>query len=276
MNGLFDTGDRSVASLWDRFLDLQTDLLFDTERRLLDACPAWRAARHVADLGCGNGRWLERLAAAFPDKRYLGVEQSAELLGMARLRHAGPNIEFLCADLHAVPGRFDALLLRAVLQHVPAPAALPALLCDRLVDGGSLLVLDNDPGSARTHPPAPRTAAAWAAFARRQRVARGGDDPFDALRAAVDAAPGLTLSEDRVAVVPSTLPGHAARFRQQTLVALHLFQAAGVEERPGDLDAAIAEWRAWCAEPKGYVQVGVRFVRVERVGGGAPRLSAGP
>lgn len=73
----------------------------------------------VLDAGCGNGRLLE----AFKDKkiRYLGIDNSAELIKMAKNNY--PEREFREADilnLNNVPEKdFDHIFCLAVLQHIP-------------------------------------------------------------------------------------------------------------------------------------------------------------
>jgi SAM-dependent methyltransferase len=45
--------------------------------------------QRVGDFGCGNGYTLEVLAERFPDRRYVGVEYTPELLDLAKSRFAG-------------------------------------------------------------------------------------------------------------------------------------------------------------------------------------------
>lgn len=54
-------------------------------RRIVEDVQAW-GARHVADLGCGEGRLMERLVVLAPDMRVVGVEPSARELERARKR----------------------------------------------------------------------------------------------------------------------------------------------------------------------------------------------
>jgi len=74
----------------------------------------------VLDLACGNGRLLEALR----DKKidYLGVDNSEELLKLARLNY--PDKTFLIADmldLNNVPdNKFNYIFCLAALQHIPS------------------------------------------------------------------------------------------------------------------------------------------------------------
>lgn len=70
----------------------------DQERVLTEEIQRLRwAGRTAADLGCGPGSLLPELAEAFVHVE--AVDYSKELLEMARLRHARPNIRFQQRDL---------------------------------------------------------------------------------------------------------------------------------------------------------------------------------
>ncbi|MFP4395018.1 MAG: class I SAM-dependent methyltransferase [Anaerolineales bacterium] len=85
------------------------------------------------DLGCGNGRVAFQLP---PGCHYVGVDFSAEILALAKAQVMASQAEestlqashFIAADLVADPwpalvaesfSRYDWILLRAVLHHVP-------------------------------------------------------------------------------------------------------------------------------------------------------------
>jgi glycosyltransferase involved in cell wall biosynthesis/SAM-dependent methyltransferase len=95
-------------------------------RRLLDLLPPPRdgQALTVLDLGCGSGALLGHLLRERPDVSYaLGVDFSPQLIAYAtdKARREGLDhrLEFLCADLGAVPeGRvFDVVIAAEVLEH---------------------------------------------------------------------------------------------------------------------------------------------------------------
>lgn len=71
----------------------------------------------IVDAGCNIGRFFPQFQAA--GFEYVGVDQSAEALEIARQRFPGPRFElaFLWEDWPARTGRFDAALCNAVLQH---------------------------------------------------------------------------------------------------------------------------------------------------------------
>ena len=112
----FDT----LAPEWDR---RKRELLGDTdlEGLLLADLPRGGAA---ADLGCGTGTLLARLAARV--NKAIGVDASPRMLEMARRSCAGcgEGVEFRLGELEHLPlreGEADAAVLNLVLHHLRSP-----------------------------------------------------------------------------------------------------------------------------------------------------------
>ncbi len=79
--------------------------------------PTGRGDQIVVDIGCGTGANLAALAGEY---RCVGVDTSAEAIGLAKSRFSG--ITFLCgqapAEVKAWLARADVVLLTDVLEHV--------------------------------------------------------------------------------------------------------------------------------------------------------------
>ena len=108
-------------------------------RDLVAALPN-RAAKTAIDLGCGPGNSTEVLAAAFPDAKVTGLDNSSDMIAAARKRL--PQIRFALADLTSWsdPGPFDVILSNAVMQWVPGHDALFPRLIEKLGSSGSLAI----------------------------------------------------------------------------------------------------------------------------------------
>lgn len=91
----------------------------------------------VIDLGCGDGAAAEALAARFPDRRIVGVDNSPAMLGRAQ----GYAVKTL-ADIGTWrPAPPPALIFsNAVLHWLPDHAALMPRLAGYLAPGGVLAV----------------------------------------------------------------------------------------------------------------------------------------
>jgi SAM-dependent methyltransferase len=105
------------------------------------------AGLHVADIGCGRGRALVKLARAFPNVSGVGYDLSDANLEGAR-RHAeeegvSDRISFEKRDVHAgLPGRYGLITSFDSLHDLTDPAAAVRAIHAALEDDGSLLLLE--------------------------------------------------------------------------------------------------------------------------------------
>jgi len=95
---------------WKRFVDVQAPYRWNLRRLHLG---------FTLDLGCGTGRNLAHLGG-----HGVGVEPNAHSVAVARERglEAYTGAEFARSP-HAALGRFEALLVAHVLEHMPLAAA---------------------------------------------------------------------------------------------------------------------------------------------------------
>ena len=81
----------------------------------------------VLDVGCGTGVMLELLRERRPDIDYRGIDVTAQFVAAARERFPADAVRFREGSLYeldGLPGVFDAVLCRHILEHLPdwAPA----------------------------------------------------------------------------------------------------------------------------------------------------------
>jgi SAM-dependent methyltransferase len=104
----------------------------------------------VADIGCGNGRYLAELAhRGFPG-RLMGVDLSAGMLAATRSR--APAAGLAAADVSALPlgdGVAGLTFAMHMLYHVPDPAAAVGELRRVTRAGGAVVVGLNGAGHMR-------------------------------------------------------------------------------------------------------------------------------
>jgi SAM-dependent methyltransferase len=109
----------------------------------------------IADIGCGNGRYLAGLARRGFPGRVLGVDLSLGMLRAARdhLNTAAaadatwsPSVALISADAAALPlsdGVADLALASHMLYHVPEPAAALGELRRVTRPGGRVIIVLN-------------------------------------------------------------------------------------------------------------------------------------
>ncbi|WP_017327166.1 class I SAM-dependent methyltransferase [Synechococcus sp. PCC 7336] len=103
----------------------------------------------VLDLGCGTGRFLDRLAKHYPRVRSIGLDLSPQMLCKARgsFRHR-PRPIFVRGSADAMPfgdGQFDAVFCTFSFLHYLEPKAVFREIARVLRPGGSFYWVDGKP-----------------------------------------------------------------------------------------------------------------------------------
>ena len=130
-----DRNLRARQRLWER-----QELAFDVVAWTLELAEV-AAGASVLDVGCGNGRYLDAMAAA-------GVEAVGCDLSTGMLRSAAAH-RVVAADAMALPfpsGRFDVVLAPHMLYHVPDRRAAAREFRRVLAPGGRCVVVANGAG----------------------------------------------------------------------------------------------------------------------------------
>jgi SAM-dependent methyltransferase len=76
----------------------------------------------VLDVGCGTGVMFELIRERRPDLDYLGIDVTAQFVAAARERFPADAARFREGSLYELdrlPGLFDAVLCRHILEHLP-------------------------------------------------------------------------------------------------------------------------------------------------------------
>jgi SAM-dependent methyltransferase len=102
---------------------------------------------HVADVGCGRGRALIKLAQAFPACRYFGYDISGSAVdeATARAKEAGVQgrVIFQQVDVSSeLPGEYDVITTFDVIHDTVDPLAVLRVLRRALVPDGIYVCLD--------------------------------------------------------------------------------------------------------------------------------------
>lgn len=106
-----------------------------------------RRGADVADVGCGRGRALIRLAEAFPAGRYVGFDVHPESIAAAReaarAAGVGDRVRFECRDVSAgLPGDYDVITTFDVVHDAVDPRGLLRAVRAALRPDGRYLCLD--------------------------------------------------------------------------------------------------------------------------------------
>lgn len=94
----------------------------------------------VADVGCGNGRFLRHLAEWFPQARLTGIDVSSAML--AQLPPAAEAREGSILRIPAPDGEFHGAFAVESLEHSLVPQRAIDEICRIVRPGGRVLVID--------------------------------------------------------------------------------------------------------------------------------------
>jgi tRNA (cmo5U34)-methyltransferase len=159
MFGLANESEWTTAKHSLRYLDLADRIPHrgEGEAALLEQLHSHRA-RHILDLGTGNGRLLALLRQALPEAEGVGLDISPTLLQAARERFADEKrVHLESHDLNdELPelGRFDVVVSSLAIHHVPdrRKRSLYREIFECLEPGGAFFNLEHvTPGSPALH-----------------------------------------------------------------------------------------------------------------------------
>jgi SAM-dependent methyltransferase len=134
-----DSAQTVLPALIDHILPLVPGLVGRLEKGI-----------RVLDVGCGRGKAINLLAAAFPKCSFVGYDLSEEAIGFARTeahQSANSNVEFVARNLSdfdetAQPGVFDLITSFDAIHDQANPMAVLRGIRRSLADGGVYLAQD--------------------------------------------------------------------------------------------------------------------------------------
>ena len=99
----------------------------------------------LLDAGCGTAPMLTLLTQEYPDRHYVGLDLTPEMIAKAKAKNL-PNTELVvgdCENLPFAPETFDVVINSQSLHHYPDPQAFFDSVCRVLKPGGRLILRDN-------------------------------------------------------------------------------------------------------------------------------------
>jgi 2-polyprenyl-3-methyl-5-hydroxy-6-metoxy-1,4-benzoquinol methylase len=127
----------SIEYAWRR-----TKIALEQELNLLSKTTPIRS---VADLGCGNGALLIRLASAHPNLQFFGYDISQPFIDYANTAANYKNLSnvvFTRLDIESknISRKFDVVISSEVLEHLPSPDLFIGKVNSLLTSGGYFLL----------------------------------------------------------------------------------------------------------------------------------------
>ena len=260
---LFRTKDERLVELWDVLQRHQTDFCFGQEVAMYFTFRQWHEAATVVDIGTGNGYYLNKIFALFPEKIYVGIDHSKELLNLAEQNAIKGRMDFMKKDLWELSGTYDFAIVRLVLQHVPDVSGVLNRLAGIVRPGGGALVVDAYDPIRYFFPPLPTFMKFFQAFRTREQQAGPDKTVTSDLKTLIEPHQEWRIDEARVLTIPSSIPGNSLLFQETYRSVIEMVELVG--EVDFDFEDVKNEWEWWCGLSTAYTQVGLNVIRLVRV-----------
>jgi SAM-dependent methyltransferase len=260
---LFWTQKRAILDIWNQMQRFQTDFALAQELSFYYTSPPWHAAKTVLDLGTGNGYYLRKIAARFPDKIYHGIDDSVELITIAKREVDSKNLSFSHRNLFDVKEPYDFVLVRLLLQHLDDIQATLDHVAALTSQGGSAFIIDAHDPLRFFHPELPEFTAFFAAYAEHEREAGRNRQVANRVGYALESSAVWRMGDTLQLLIPSTIPGNLDLFTKTYSLLVDLVELTG--ELQHDFSTVKEKWLRWSKRPDAYTQVGLNLIRIDRV-----------
>jgi len=253
----------AMIGIWDKLQRHQTDFCIAQEFQIFYMSKQWDKAQTVLDLGTGNGYYLRKIAACFPDKQYYGIDISPELIQIAMKETTIKNISYSCCDPFDVDGLYDFVIMRLFLQHQTEVDAVLDKIATRTRKGGSVLVIDAADDGRLYYPDIPKFMRFFRAYIEHQEQRGLSRTVKSRLNSWVKKYPDWEIGNSFEIVIPSTIPGNMDLFRKTYGLFIDLVEKVG--DMQYDFNAVRKEWEWWCSLEHGYTQAGLNIIRIDHI-----------
>ena len=252
--------------MWDQVQSCQVNFGFPLELSVYFTEPLWFSAQDVLDVGTGNGDYLCRLGEVFPEKRYLGVDLSSDLVRIANNRSKLDYVLFETDDIdhlsRVVDRQFDFTIARLLFQHLDNISLTLSVLSKIVRPGGILLVIDSHDSLRFFWPDVPNFWKFFSAYKDNQYLNRRDRDITSSLSAISETTNEWKFLYQKTIIIPSTISNNLSHYRRYYYLMLEIVERVGLLEF--DLRSAKDEWSHWCRNDHAYTQLALDFVILQK------------
>ena len=258
----FETTSEKLEYLWDELQILQADFAFTQELSVYYQSNEWHNADKVLDVGCGNGHYLFLLSEYFPEKNYVGIDFSKELIHKAKKRDITNKFEFIVSDFFEVDDVYDVIIMRLFMQHLPDPDKILKYAEKLLKPGGSLIIIDSQDKFRHYHPAMPEFSKFFETYRSQQHSLSLDRDVVSKIPNCIEHNQQWQERVNLDIIIPSTVPGNKELFSKVYSYFIDMVEAVGNIEYNFDLVRKdIEEW----SKSDGYTQIGLKLLSITRL-----------
>ena len=259
---LVDTSISNAAENWHSLLQLQTKMFLPFEIGFMLNCKEWVDAQSVLDVGCGDGSFISQVSNYFPEKAYTGIDISPELISFAIADNTSPNIRFEQADFQQSESdqRYDAVLMRLIVQHLSDFRAVLAQASKLLKPGGSLFIIEPDYKNSWNRPSTPLYDILLEnidAYSTRNQTNRRILSQLNSIASETEF---WSVQQDEIVKVPFIRPSSDSDLLNLYNHWIDVVESSGVVSM--HLDEVRSELDRWSEGPDTYAQIGINFLHL--------------
>lgn len=253
--------EKRFTKLWDATLKAQVDATFALELPLYYRTSAWRNAKSVLDIGCGNGYYLRQLSSKFENKKYVGIDDSPPLIGVATRRYKRTGIVFHCADIFEHEGQYDFIIARAVVQYLPSVKDFVDKLTRLISPGGAALIIERDDESTYFFwPKVPKLVTLYNSLhAAQDEQKKISEKMCSQLIQVIKSNHFFGNVTDHRITVPSSIAGNLDKMKKMHDLLIELAHITG-STSSSNIDLIRDEWKQWCRLDHTYADIRLRAI----------------
>jgi ubiquinone/menaquinone biosynthesis C-methylase UbiE len=267
---VFNYASPELVVLWDRIQRAQAEFGYRQEISALYGEEAWLRARSVVDVGTGNGWWLSRIAARFPEKKYAGFDLASELIDRARARHGARISRLLCCSHHAASElfgeKFDFLTARLFLQHVPDVDDTLTSFARLVIPGGAALLVDSYDEARVFWRELPLLRKFFTEYRQSQVQSNRDRGIMQRLPRVLASRADWRMKSLARVIVPSSAGDNLAYYQDYYYLMMQIVEFTGVLRF--EFEAMKREWLSWCRDTTAYTHLALDVMILERTGEG--------
>jgi SAM-dependent methyltransferase len=214
-----------------KMLNIQTELCFPFEYGFYSRIGI-NQLKCIADIGCANAAFVNKIKKFFPKPRYLGYDNCQELLEKARENEMDQGIHLEFGSVEHLRDKVDGIILRLIVHQLTERAKFLNEVGSKLAKGGQVIIIGPMDEKFLMFPELPIF------------MHRLSEKPIINEM----AEKGFVLVEQENYFMPSLLPGYKKKYRDYMIATSNML---------GYAQNAIDEIEMWYEDPNSYAQIGL-------------------
>lgn len=258
-NNLLSTVDPESFMQWQLLLEHQVSTFWPYELNFLLSSDAWVKGHNILDVGCGNGHYLGYLRHYFPDKRYAGIDISAEHIAAARFNPQLDGVKLANTSLAEFrPSElFDVVMMRLVVQHLDDLDLTLAEVRRLVKPAGAIIIIEPNPLRLMNFPRTPKFEQLLINYANAKVDKSKSQAKLNELARQLGGVSGWEVDQKAEYIAPSIGPFFESSLLQIFSLWIDIFEKSNLVQ--ADFRAVRDEINAWATSDNSFNRIGLQI-----------------